>query len=124
MSVVLDPDEHDIQLTDLVLVEAPDDIIQPTLQSLTHEVDAGRIFLPVTGIDDIVIVEPREHSLEFMKELFALADRTTSATDPGNAQAVLAKYAGQNIGLRVAGNRRNSSAAPLQRLPAILQSCS
>jgi hypothetical protein len=101
VSVVLDPDKHDLQLTDLALVEAANDIIQPTARSFTLKFMPDGVFLPMTGIDDVVIVDRGEHALTFVKELFAITDGAISATDPGKVQAVLAEYAGQRIGLRV-----------------------
>ena len=107
VSVVLSPDKHGLQLTDLVLVEASNDIIQPTAPSFTFKFIQDGIFLPVTFIDDVEIVDRGQQSLAFLQELFTVADGTISATDPAKVQAALAKYAGEHIGVQVKAAEAN-----------------
>ncbi len=101
VSVVLDPDKHDLGLTDLVLVEAANDIIDPSAASFTFKFMQDAVFLPMTGIDDVEIVDSHKEPRAFVLELFAVVDGAISARDPAKVQAVLAKYSGQRIGVIV-----------------------
>lgn len=101
VSIVLSPDRHDLQVTDLVLVEAPNDIVAAAARSFTFKFMRDGAFVPMTAIDAVEIVDGRRQSLEFLQELFAIAGGAVAATDPGNVRAVVAKYTGQHIGVHV-----------------------
>jgi hypothetical protein len=101
VSIVLSPDRHDLQVTDLVLVDAPNDIVSAAAPSFTFKFMRDGVFVPMTDIDAVEIVDGHRQSLEFLQELFAIAGGTVAATDPGKVSAVVAKYTGQHIGVHV-----------------------
>jgi hypothetical protein len=101
VSIVLSPDRHDLQVTDLVLVEAPNDIVAAATPSFTFKFMRDGVFVPMTDIDAVEIVDGHQQSLEFLHELFAIAGGTVAATDPGKVRALVAKYTGQHIGVHV-----------------------
>ena len=101
VSIVLSPDRHDLQVTDLVLVEAPNDIVAAAVPSFTFKFMRDGVFVPMTDIDAVEIVDAHRQSLEFLQELFAIAGGTVAATDPGKVRALVAKHTGQHIGVHV-----------------------
>ncbi len=101
LSLQMDPEKHVSEDTDLVLVEAADDIIAVTSPSFTLRFMQSDRLAPVAGAVSVELRDRHDNFQRDLDELFTISDGAITAISPAKVFDALAGQSGELITLGV-----------------------